>query len=100
MGKNGSKEFYKSLFDCYDSLSPGRKIVVSFATKYDVPPQIYNSRDKHHKTTKQLINSSVYSLLAACRFDRTVLFDCRSYCRHSDRRRQANKYLKDVISAM
>ena len=79
------------------SLSPGRKIVVSFTTKCAVPPQI------KPRILELIIEAAkatlvLFSLFVSCEEKdyywvvsvKQLGFDCRSYCGHSHFRRQVN----------
>ena len=76
------------------SPSLGRKIVVSFTTKYAVPRQIKPRIPKLSIRRRQsnLINALILAMKNCYRFGRIAQFYCRSYCKHSHRKRQANHF--------
>ena len=80
------------------SPSPGRKIVLSFTTKYAIPRQ-NKPRILELRTKRSQSNSSIVLFFSQLRRKRLYCvisvgqlgFDCRSYCGHSHRRRQVKQ---------
>ena len=89
------------------SLSPGKKTVVSFTTKYGVPrqikPRILESSIRRSQSNLSVVLTFLLSEERDCHRvvvvpKRQIGFDCRWYCGHNHRRRQANHFFVSFFS--